>query len=153
MREGEPGGGDAVKKDFQNCLKKGTLVKVPVEQDRIRQEIRDVDTDLRDGERLMEDGDERQAVRRAHHALLHGLRGLILSKGYLEKDERCLEHAAQELFVGPGIIGPEVVNAFRESGEMEEDAKHGQYPDHERLMEVFRITEEFKEALPGLLKI
>ncbi len=141
-----------MKKDFQNCQKKGNLMKVPVEPDRIRQEIRDVDTDLRDGERLMEDGDERQAVRRVQHALLHGLRGLILSKGYLEKDPVCLEHAAQELFVEAGIIGVEVVNAFRESREMVENAVHGQYPDHERLMEVFRITEEFKEALPGLLK-
>jgi uncharacterized protein (UPF0332 family) len=142
-----------VKKDFQNCQKKGNLVKVPVEPDRIRQEIRDVATDLRDGERLMGDGDERQAVRRARNALLHGLRGLILSKGYLEKNEDCLSHAVEELFVGPGIIGPEVLNAFRESREMEQDAVHGQYPDHERLMEVFRITEEFQEALPGLLKV
>ncbi|MDD1657251.1 MAG: hypothetical protein LUQ41_02185 [Methanomicrobiales archaeon] len=142
-----------MKHSVQNCLKKGTLVKVPVEPDRVRQEIRDVGTDLSDGERLMGDGDERQGVRRVQHALLHGLRGLILSKGYSEKNEDCLECAVEELFVRPGIIGPEVLNAFSESRRMGENAVHGQYPDHERLMEVFRITEEFREALPGLLKV
>jgi uncharacterized protein (UPF0332 family) len=141
-----------MKQSVKNCLKKGTLVKVPVEPDRVKQEIRDVGTDLRDGERLMGDGDERQAVRRVKNALLHGLRGLILSKGYLEKNEECLECAVDELFVGPGIIGPEVLGGFQESRRMVEDALHGDYPDHERLMEVFRITEEFHEGLPGLLK-
>ena len=141
-----------MKQSVTNCLKKGTLVKVPVEPDRIRQEIRDVGTDLTDGERLMGDGDERQAVRRVKNALLHGLRGLILSKGYLEKNEDCLECAVEELFVEPGIIGPEVLSAFQESRRMVEDAVHGDYPDHDRLMEVFRITEEFHEGLPGLLK-
>jgi uncharacterized protein (UPF0332 family) len=142
-----------MKQNVANCLKKGTLVKVPVEPDRITQEIRDVGTDLADGERLMGDGDERQGVRRAKNALLHGLRGLILSRGYLEKDEDCLECAVDELFVGPGIIGPEVLTAFQESRRMVEDALHGNYPDHERLMEVFRITEEFHERLPALLKV
>ena len=82
---------------FEECLERGKIVEIPVDQALVDKERREAESDLSAAERSLADRNEKWAIIQGYFSLFHSLRSLVLGKGYREKSHRCLKYAIEEL--------------------------------------------------------
>jgi len=110
---------------FDECLERGKIVKIPIDQGLVEKELREADADLAAAERSLLDYQEKWAIIQGYYSLFHSLRSLVFAKGYREKSHRCLKYAVEALLVDQGVLDPVVLEHFSFAMDLREGADYG----------------------------
>lgn len=97
---------------FDECLERGKIVKIPIDQGLVAKELREAEADLAAAERSLLDHQEKWAIIQGYYSLFHSLRSQVFGKGYREKSHRCLKYAVEALLVDEGVFDTVVLEHF-----------------------------------------
>lgn len=109
---------------FDECLERGKIVKIPIDQGLVAKELREAEADLAAAERSLQDHQEKWAIIQGYYSLFHSLRSQVFGKGYREKSHRCLKYAVEALFVDQGLLDPVVLEHFSFAMDLREGADY-----------------------------
>jgi len=110
---------------FDECLDRGKIVKIPIDQGLVEKELREAEADLVAAERSLLDHQEKWAIIQGYYSLFHSLRSRVFGKGYREKSHRCLKYAVEALLVDQGVLDPLVLEHFSFAMDLREGADYG----------------------------
>jgi len=114
-----------VKYQFDECLERGKIVKIPVDPALVEKELREAEADLAAAEQSLLDLQEKWAIIQAYYSIFHSLRSQVFGKGYREKSHRCLKYAVEALLVDQGVLDPVVLEHFSFAMDLREGADYG----------------------------
>ncbi|MDO8871747.1 MAG: HEPN domain-containing protein [Methanoregula sp.] len=110
---------------FDECLERGKIVKIPIDQDLVEKELKEAEADLVAAERSLLNHQEKWAIIQGYYSLFHSLRSQVFGKGYREKSHRCLKYAVEALLVDQGVLDPVVLEHFSFAMDLREGADYG----------------------------
>ena len=110
---------------FDECLERGKIVRIPIDQDLVIKELNEAEADLLAAERSLLDHQEKWAIIQGYYSLFHSLRSQVFKKGYREKSHRCLKYAIEALLVDEGKLEPAVLEHFSFAMDLREGADYG----------------------------
>jgi len=101
-----------VARRFEACLKSGNLMRVPINPDMIRTELREAENDLEIAGKSFKDDNDKWAVKQSHRSIMHIFRALLFMKGYEAKGVDCLKYAMDELYVREKVFASSILEDF-----------------------------------------
>jgi uncharacterized protein (UPF0332 family) len=110
---------------FELCKKKEKIVKEPVDNVVINKERTDAEQDLKYAKEFFNGEDMRRAIQESYYAILHSLRGAVLTQGYRAKSPSCLRTAVEELLVKKGKLQPNILPDIDFAFEIREGLESG----------------------------
>jgi len=110
---------------FDECLERGKIVKIPIDQGLVAKELNEAEADLAAAERSLLEHQEKWAIIQGYYSLFHSLRSQVFGKGYREKSHRCLKYAVEALLVDQGALDPVVLEHFSFAMDLREGADYG----------------------------
>jgi len=117
--------------DFERCLRLGGLITFEASDEMYKREIDGAEYDLVRAEESLAKNDLKWASLQAFHSMYHSVRIMILSKGYLEKSQRCLMVALKDLYVSTGEIMNVTANNLELCMEIKKETENGNIPSEE----------------------
>ena len=110
--------------EFQRCLDKRWLVRMPEARHLVTRELNVARDDLSEAE----GGYTRQSYKwstiQSYYAMFHAARSLLYSRGYREKSHYCLSVAMRYLFVAQGILDEALIDDLDDARALREDADY-----------------------------
>ena len=110
---------------FDLCVKKERIVKERVDMTVINKERSDAERDLLYAKQHFNEGDMRRAIQEAYYAIIHALRGAVLTQGYRAKSQSCLKTALDVLFVKKGKLEANILPDIDYAFEIRKDLESG----------------------------
>ena len=110
---------------FDECLERGKIVKIPIDQGLVAKELHEAEADLAAAERSLLDHQEKWAIIQGYYSLFHSLRSQVFGKGYREKSHRCLKYAVEALLVDQGATRSGSAGTFSFAMDLREGADYG----------------------------
>lgn len=110
---------------FDECLERGKIVIIPIDQGLVAKELHEAEADLAAAERSLLNHEEKWAIIQGYYSLFHSLRSQVFGKGYREKSHRCLKYAVEALLVDEGVLDPMVLEHFSFAMDLREGADYG----------------------------
>jgi len=110
---------------FELCKKKENIVKEPLDQVVLDRERSDAERDLKYAKEFFNGEDMRRAIQESYYAILHSLRGAVLSQGYRAKSPSCLRSAVEALLVKKGKLQPNILPDIDFAYEIREGLESG----------------------------
>jgi HEPN domain-containing protein len=88
-----------MKYQFEQCLKRGKIVRISIDEELIRKELRGAEEDLNSAKHSLAERDMKWAIIQGYYAQFHSIRALVFAKGYREKSHACLRYALEALYI------------------------------------------------------
>jgi uncharacterized protein (UPF0332 family) len=110
--------------EFQRCLDKRWLVRMPEVRHLVFKEIEVGQTDLAEAEISYERGSYKWSTIQSYYAMFHAARALLYSRGYREKSHYCLSVAMRYLFVADGVLDQGLIDDMDDARALREDADY-----------------------------
>lgn len=137
---------------FRRCLDKRKIVKVDIDNRRIRKEYDSAVYDLRMAGDSFERKDFKWATVKAYYAMFHLAKGLLFSKGYREKTHFCLMVALKELFIDRGKLHGKHLKNFEDAMSLREEADYESKFSEAGAAEIIENAKGFLNNVKDLLK-
>lgn len=131
-----------MKYQFEQCLKKGKIVRIPLDNELVFKEIQEAEQDLSSAERSFAEGDAKWAIIQGYYAQFHALRALVFKEGYREKSHTCLRYAVEALLVDEGLLPSKILVNFLDSMQVREGADYGAIYSEESAREIVDAAKE-----------
>ena len=110
--------------EFQRCLDKHWLVRMPEARSLSSRELDVAGDDLTEAQAAYERRSYKWSTIQAYYAMFHAARALLYSQGYREKSHRCLSVAMRHLFVAKGILEAVLIDGLDDVRALREDADY-----------------------------
>ena len=110
---------------FDECVERGKIVKIPIDQGLVAKELHEAEADLAAAEQSLLYHQDKWAIIQGYYSLFHSLRSQVFGKGYREKSHRCLKYAVEALFVDQGLLDPVILEHFSFAMDIREGADYG----------------------------
>jgi len=140
-------------RDFERCLDKRWLVRMPEARYLVTKELQVARDDLAEAEGGYERGSYKWSTIQSHYAMFHAARALLYSRGYREKSHYCLSVAMRHLFVNEGVLNEALVDDMDDARALREDADYrsefSQAGAHHNLESAREMVEQVTELLSG----
>ncbi|MCB4790306.1 MAG: HEPN domain-containing protein [Elusimicrobia bacterium] len=137
---------------FKDCLEKRRIVHFPEAKHLAKPELEDAKNDLKSAkEELSKDG-FKWATIKGYYSIFHSARALLYSQGYRERGHFCLYLAIKELFVKRHQIEAQLVEDFKNSMVLREDADYGRNFSSEGAVSTISVAEKFFKEASRILK-
>ncbi|QYZ79849.1 HEPN domain-containing protein [Methanofollis formosanus] len=114
-----------MKHQFEQCLRRGKIVRIPVDGTWVERELREADDDRHAAEHSLAEGNMKWAIIQGYYAQFHALRALVFARGYREKSHTCLRYAVEALYIDEKILLPSVLEDFIFAMRTREGADYG----------------------------
>ena len=109
---------------FKRCLEKRKLIKISVDERRIKKEIDSAIYDLRMARDSLGGKDFKWATVKAYYTFFHLGKAILFSKGYREKTHFCLMIGLKELLVDKGELDDIYLKNFEDAMNLREEADY-----------------------------
>ncbi len=110
--------------EFQRCLDKRLLVRMPEARHLVAKELNVAHDDLAEAEGGYERESYKWSTIQSYYAMFHAARSLLYSRGYREKSHYCLSVAMRYLFVAQGILDVALIDDMDDARTLREDADY-----------------------------
>jgi len=110
--------------EFERCLDKRWLVKMPEAGYLVTKELKVALGDLAEAEGGYQRGGYKWSTVQSYYAMFHAARALLYSRGYREKSHYCLSVAMRHLFVSQGVLHERLVDDMDDARALREDADY-----------------------------
>lgn len=110
---------------FEDCLRRGKIVRIPIDHELVMKEGREAEQDLAAAEHSLAEGNAKWAIIQGYYAQFYALRALVFTEGYREKSHSCLRYAVEALYVDEGLLPASVLEDFNFAMRTREGADYG----------------------------
>ena len=110
--------------EFERCLDKRWLVKMPEAGYLVTKELKVALDDLAEAEGGYQRGGYKWSIVQSYYAMFHAARALLYSQGYREKSHYCLSIAMRHLFVSQGALDERLIDDMDDARALREDAEY-----------------------------
>ena len=110
--------------EFQRCLEKRWLVRMPEARHLVKKELDVGQEDLAEAELGCERGSYKWSTVQSYYAMFHTARALLYSRGYREKSHYCLSVGMRHLFVAEEVLAPALIDDMDDARALREDADY-----------------------------
>lgn len=110
--------------EFNRCLEKRWLVKMPEACHLVDKEIQAARDDLTEAEASYLRQGYKWSTIQSYYAMFHACRALLYHLGYREKSHYCLAVAMRHLFVSRGLLDEQMVNDRDDARALREEADY-----------------------------
>ena len=108
--------------EFERCLNKRWLVKMPEVSYLVTKELKVATDDLAEAEGGYKRGGYKWSTVQSYYAMFHAARALLYSRGYREKSHYSLSVAMRHLFVSQGALDEGLIDDLDDARALREDA-------------------------------
>lgn len=110
-------------KDFNDCLRLGTIKSYSATNEEIIKELGQSDNDLIRAKETMQARDYKWSTIQAYYSMFHAARAVLLSNGYREKSHKCVLFFLESL-VEDGRLEPHFARYFGSAMFLREEADY-----------------------------
>ena len=110
--------------EFERCLTKGWLVRMPEARFLVDKELQVARSDLAEAEASYERSGYKWSTIQSYYAMFHAARALLYSREYREKSHYCLSVAMRHLFCSQGQLEEQMINDLDDARALREDADY-----------------------------
>jgi len=114
-----------MKYQFEQCLKRGKIVRIPVDEVLIAKELQEAGDDFDAAQHSLAEGNMKWAIIQGYYAQFHAFRALVFARGYREKSHTCLRYAVEALYIDEKILPPSILEDFTFAMRTREGADYG----------------------------
>lgn len=137
---------------FKECLKNRKIVVFPRARRLVSKEVLSARQDLEEARDRLAHGKWKYATINAYYAIFHAARALLYFQGFRERTHYCLVIALETLYVQKKLLDASLVNSFKESLALRENADYlGTFSREGAVMSI-RNAQQFIEATEDLLR-
>ena len=111
-------------RDFERCLDKRWLVRMPEARYLVTKELQVARDDLAEAEGGYGRGSYKWSTIQSYYAMFHAARALLYSRGYREKSHYCLSVAMRHLFVSEGVLSEALIDDMDDARALREEADY-----------------------------
>ncbi|MDD5162643.1 MAG: HEPN domain-containing protein [Candidatus ainarchaeum sp.] len=136
--------------DFNECLAKGLLARIPASREKALQSIEKAKELLEEAKASLEEERINSTVIVAYLAIFHAARALLFKDGYREKSHECVIRYLEEKYpeIKPGQI--EALEKYKS------ERTHTQYdvsynPSEEQAEKMIKFTEKFIQTIEEMI--
>ena len=137
--------------EFERCLNKRWLAKMPQVHHLVTKELKVALDDLAEAQAGYERGSYKWSTVQSYYAMFHIARALLYSRGYREKSHYCLSVAIRHLFVSQGLLDVKLIDDMDDARALREDADYraefSQAGAHHNLEAARRLIDQASELL------
>ncbi|MGA9141962.1 MAG: HEPN domain-containing protein [Methanocella sp.] len=144
-----------IPRDFKDCKDFGKVAPFPINEDTIRNELKQVDYDLATAKKLFTDGNYKWATTAAYYSMFLSARTALLSRGYRDKKHNshlCLSHFLGRL-VDLGYLKKAYSNDFQLAMDMRERANYSGAYSREDAEKAISYAEDFKKQMEAVIDL
>ncbi len=138
---------------FKKCLEKGKIIRIQIDERRIKKELDSALYDLRKARDSLEDKDFKWAIIKAYYSFFHLGKALLLSRGYREKTHFCLMIGLKELLVDKGELENTHLKNFEDAMNLREEADYDFKFSEEGAKETLRNAKNFLNKAKEILGV
>ena len=132
---------------FKDCVEKRRIVHFPEAIHLAAPELDDAKNDLMSAKEELAKSGFKWATIKGYYSIFHSARALLYSKGYRERGHFCLYLAIRELFVKEHQLDEKLVEDFKNSMVLREDADYGRNFSKQGAESTISVADNFlKEA-------
>lgn len=125
--------------EFEDCINKGLLRKIPASNEKARGSIRTAERWLEEAEKSLESSLYNSSVLCSYLSMFHSARAILFSDGYREKSHYCIVRYLEEKYAKKGLLETKWIDLL----DHYRDLRHtNQYS-----IESFATKEEAEQAL------
>ncbi len=110
--------------EFDDCLKKGKIVRFPAVKKLAVKELSVAQEDLTTCQQSLKHKNFKWATVQAYYAMFHAARTLLYHKGYREKSHYCLILAMKSFYVSEGVLEMRLVESLQMAKSLREGADY-----------------------------
>lgn len=110
--------------DFQRCLDRGRLAKMPAARHLVEKELKVAEDDFAEADAGLKRGGFKWSTIQSYYSMFHAARALLYTRGYREKSHFCLTVALREFFVRQGTLADALVVELEDARSLREDADY-----------------------------
>ena len=111
--------------DYQSCLDKGLLRRVPASSENAAQSLRTAKRWLEESGKGMAGGAYNSSVLASYTAMFHSARSVLFFDGFREKSHFCVARYLEEKYVKPGVLEGRYVDLLDHYRELRHDDQYG----------------------------
>ncbi len=138
--------------EFRECKERKKIVPFSAGKRLIYKELRSAQEDLDDAIFGLSHGKHKWPTIQGYYSMYHTARALLFSRDYREKSHYCLYVALKALFVEPGKLEVEFVEAFYHAMILRENADYRSKFSKTGATVVLKRAEEFLQKATKILK-
>lgn len=110
--------------EFDDCLKRGKIVRFPPAKKLAAKELDVARADLAVSRQSLKQKNHKWATVQAYYTMFHAARTLLYHKGYREKSHYCLILAMKAFYVNTGILEMRLVESLQMAKSLREGADY-----------------------------
>lgn len=129
--------------EFDDCLKKGKIVRFPAVRKCAAKELEVAREDLLTARQSFRQKSFKWATVQAYYAMFHAARALLYHKGYREKSHYCLLLAMKAFYVSKGVLEMRLVESLQMAKALREGADYENTFDPESAKALVEQAGEF----------
>lgn len=129
--------------EFDECIKKGKIVRFPAARKLVSKELAVAKEDLATAQKSIKQKNFKWATIQAYYAMFHSARTLLYHKGYREKSHYCLILAMKAFYVRGGVLEMRLVETFQMAKALREGADYENTFDDESAKSLVAQAEKF----------
>lgn len=129
--------------EFDECVKKGKIVRFPAAKKLVSKELAVAKEDLATAQKSIKQKNFKWATIQAYYAMFHSARTLLYHKGYREKSHYCLILAMKAFYVRGGVLEMRLVETFQMAKALREGADYENTFDDESAKSLVAQAEKF----------
>jgi len=138
--------------DLEECLEKGFLERVKVDEELVKKEFAEAEYDLERAGLDLKSGDVKWAIVKSYYSVFHAARAVLYSRGYRERRHFAVGVVLREL-EKRGELETKFVLDFEACMESREDADYRLEYSKEKAESNIAIAGEFLERMKGLAEL
>ena len=132
--------------EFDDCLKKGKIVRFPAAKKLASKELDVAREDLKTSQQSLKQKSYKWATVQAYYAMFHAARTLLYHQGYREKSHYCLILAMKAFYVSKGVLEMRLVESLQMAKALREGADYENTFDPESAKALVAQAQEFVQV-------
>ena len=137
--------------EFEDCLKRGKIVRFPAAKKLAVKELDVARADLSAAQQSLKQKNYKWATVQAYYTMFHAARTLLYHKGYREKSHYCLILAMKAFYVSEGVLEMRLVESLQAAKAMREGADYENTFDPKSARALVEQAEEFLKVAEDVI--
>jgi uncharacterized protein (UPF0332 family) len=137
--------------DLEECLEKGLLKRIKIDEGRIKKELNESRKDFLDAQASFKDGKFKWAIIQCFYSIFHSARAVLFFSGLKERSHLALLVFLEDL-VKKRKLEPKYASDFKAAMFTRESADYRAEYSRERAEKLIEIAREFTQRMNKLIK-
>ena len=139
-------------REHDECVKKGKIKPFSRGKALAPKELETARSDMERARKTCDEGDHKWATVQTYYSMFHSARALLYLKNLREHSHYCLIAAIKTLYVEPGLMPENLLDALQEAKNLREEADYYSRWSEAGCRKLLKLAEEFLDKTEQLVK-